>query len=426
MMALFVVVAILMVVIVLALLLPVLWRGQRKEVTDRRSQNIAIYKEQLAQLEESQASGEVTAEQYTQTRNELEASLLQDIESEDTPSGSTNIQQNHGRRIALVLGVALPLFVIAGYLLMGTPAIFDKSQRQAQQSSSLAQTHKNMPSVDEMLSRLEQKLVEDPNNLKGWMMAGRSYMVLKRYPDAVRALKHAYALDKHNAEIVFRYADALAMSQGGRFNGEAFNLLKAGLSLEPENVMGLWLAGNASAEQAKYAEAIQYWRRARQQLQAEPDSMRELDNLIANAQQQLPAATRTVSDRPETKPVIRTAPAVSTNGISIRVTLAKALREKVSPQDSVFIYAKAAQGPPMPLAVVRKQVKDLPLTVVLNDSMAMTPAMSLSRFERVILSARVSKSGSAMSAPGDLLGQTSAIAWRSAGNQNIEINQSIK
>ena len=251
----FVLLALLMVVISLALLLPGLWRTPKTDVTDRSSQNISIIKEQLAILEESLASAEVTPEQYAQTRNELETSLLQDIESEETPV-DTKALQIHGRWMSVLLSLLLPLFVAGGYVLMGTPAVFDASQMQAQQAvSPHGSTEDGSQSVNLLLARLERKLVEHPDNLDGWMMAGRSYMSLGRYQDAKRVLHKAYELAPENPVVMLHYADALAMSQGGHLSGEPFTLIKKALLKLPDNVMGLWLAGLAYEEQGDFQNA---------------------------------------------------------------------------------------------------------------------------------------------------------------------------
>lgn len=414
----FVLLALLMVVIALALLLPAFWRIPKTDATDRASQNIAILKEQLAMLEDSLAKGEVTQEQYQQTRDELEASLLQDTESEATPLDN-NILLVHGRWTSVMLALILPIFIFAGYAMLGTPKVFDKTQMQVQQSPPHAEGNQKMPSLDVMLARLEQKLIDQPDNLDGWMMAGRSYMSLKRFADAKRVLQKAYELASDNPVVMLRYADALAMSRGGHLSGEPFSLIKKALVKSPDNVMALWLAGLAYEEQADHQNAISHWQRAAKLVQPGSESLQEINGMIARVQQKLSGNTPVVSQAENLS-------SSSMTSLKVSVSLDPKFKAQANPNDIVFIYAKAASGPPMPLAAVRKNVKDLPLVIKLDDSMAMMPAMKLSSFKNVVVSARVSKTGSAVSAPGDMIGQTTVLTLPVTEKLNIKIDQVIK
>jgi len=386
----FVLLALLMVVITLALLLPGFWRIPKADISDRTGQNISIIKEQLAVLETSLATGEVTQEQYQQARDELEASLLQDTTEEEI-NVDLKMMQLHGRWIAVMLGFILPVFIIAGYALLGTPKVFDKEQNQVQALAPHAEGNKNMPSLDVMLARLEQKLIDQPDNLDSWMMAGRSYMSLKRYADAKRVLQKAYALASDNPAVMLRYADAITMSRGGSISGEAFALIKKALVKEPHNIMGLWMAGLAYEEQADYKKAITYWQKLEPLLTENPESLAKVRDLIAQGEFRLGGAVETVEKQ-------KLAPA----SIKVTIQLAPELKASVNENDTVFIFARAAEGPPMPLAVIRKQVKDLPLTVRLDDSIAMMSSMKISNFPQISINARISRSGQAALSRGDL------------------------
>ena len=416
----FVLLAVFMVVIVLALLLPGFWRTPKADVSDRAMQNISIIKEQLATLEENLTAGEVTQEQYQQTRDELETSLLQDTTAEEVNT-DTKIMQVHGRWVAVMLSFILPVFIVGGYALLGTPKVFDKEQIQAQASAPHAEGNQKMPNLDVMLARLEQKLVDQPDNLDGWMMAGRSYMSLKRYADAKRVLQKAFELASDNPAVMLRYADAMAMSRGGRLSGEPFTLIKKAVMKAPDDVMGLWLAGLGYEEQADYTSALMHWQRAVKLVKPGSESLQEINGLIGRVQQKQSGAAPVMSQSGNS---LSTSPLVAS--LKVSVSLAPKLLTQTNPNDIVFIYAKAASGPPMPLAAVRKNVKDLPLVVTLNDSMAMMPTMKLSSFKQIIVSARVSKTGAAISAPGDLLGQTKVLSLPITEEQKIKIDQVIK
>lgn len=419
-MTLFMLSAVTLTLIILLIVLSSLWRKPQSQRQQRREQNIHIVREQLAALDESLAAGEISEAEYQQQRGEVEASLLEDVGTDETrQTVSDNTRST--RRSAYALMILLPLFVAAGYLYIGTPEALEP-QANSQVAGHGTGSHQNLASVDDMLLRLEQRLAQQPDDLNGWLMAGRSYMALQQYSQAAQAFKRAYELDRHNAAIMFRYADALAMSHNGRLSGVPYNLLQQGLQLEPDNVMGLWLSGNAYAEQQKFAEAIKAWQRARQFVSTEPDSVRELDMMIANAQQQLAGTAKLDKAAVDNAEADKQA-AVTAAGITVRVSLAAELAPRVNADDAVFILAKALRGPPMPLAVVRKQVRDLPLTIQLSADMAMAAGMSLANFNDVLLVARVSKSGLARAAEGDLIAELPVRNWKSAKAQILVIDR---
>ena len=410
----FVLLALLMVVIVLALLLPSFWRTPKIDTSDRTSQNISIIKEQLAMLEESLAAGDVTEEQYQQIREELEANLLQDTESETAQSDS-NIMQVHGRWTAAMLALIVPIFIVAGYALLGTPKVFDKDQMLAQQAPPHGQGKQNAQSVEVMVAKLEERLNKNPDDAKGWFTLGRSYMTMGRYNDAARVLEKVYKLNGDHPAVLLSYADALTMARGGKMKGEPFELVKKALKLEPQNPTALWLAGIAYQEQGDDKSAISFWQQLPPLLVNNPESLSKIRSMIAQAKQRLGEPVEPVAE-------IKTTVA----SIKVSVKLAPELKARVNMNDTVFIFARAAQGPPMPLAVVRKQVKDLPLTLTLDDSMAMMPAMKLSSFPQVKISARISKSGQATAQQGDLQAKPFLVDVKTATSVELMIDQLVE
>jgi cytochrome c-type biogenesis protein CcmH len=241
-------------------------------------------------------------------------------------------------------------------------------------------------------------------------MLARSYRVLERYPEAVTAYQQALQRDSNNVALMVSYVDVLTMSHDGRFTAEAAAMLRKALELQPDNVVALWLSGHQANQQGRYADAISYWQRAEALLPDDSPDKAVIGQQIAAARQQAGGAGTGV-----TTTVAETAasdtPAAAT-GLQVRVTLDSALQQQADPEATVFIFARAVNGPRMPLAIQRKQVRDLPLTVVLDDSLAMSPAMTLSKFDKVTVGARVSKSGNAMPQSGDLQGLVSPVATR--------------
>jgi cytochrome c-type biogenesis protein CcmH len=165
----------------------------------------------------------------------------------------------------------------------------------------------------------------------------------------------------------------------------------------------------------------------------QPESLAQLRSLINEARQQLAQAGEApTTEAPSAGPAPAApapAPAQKATGgaaLSVKVSLDPALRERLAPGDTVFVYARAVEGPPMPLAVVRRPATELPFTVTLDDSMAMVPAMSLSRFDSVRVSARVSHSGNAMPQSGDLRGEVSPVKVASSSVIEIVINEIVQ
>ena len=274
--------------------------------------------------------------------------------------------------------------------------------------------------IEKMIKELEARLEKEPGNAEGWMMLARTYYALNRYPDAARAFERATALVPDNAALLADYADALGAAQGGTLQGKPLELVARALAADPTQWKALALAGTAAFDRKDYAQAVGYWERMKatvpagsqiaQSIDASIAEARELGGLkagpassspaIAKAAPATPAAAATPAPAATPGPVASAAAPAAAGGGSVAgtVALAPALAASASPDDVVFVFARAAQGPKMPLAILRKQVKDLPLTFTLDDSMAMAPNMSLSNFAEVVVGARLSKSGQAMRA----------------------------
>jgi cytochrome c-type biogenesis protein CcmH len=257
-----------------------------------------------------------------------------------------------------------------------------------------------------MTTKLAARMQEHPEDPVGWTMLGRAYKALERFPDAVEALSRAARLRPQDPEILVEYAEALGLAHGGDLTGEPTALLERALKLAPGNEKALTLAGTAAFARNDYKSAIGYWQRLSAKVPADSEMGQALAAGIAEAKARQNGKTVQV-------PAAGAAKAVS--GV---VRLAPSLQGKTEPLDTVFIFARAAEGPQMPLAVVKKQVKDLPFAFKLDDSMAMRPGLELSAFPRVVVTARVSKSGNAMPTAGDLEGASRPVA---PGDKDIAV-----
>jgi cytochrome c-type biogenesis protein CcmH len=260
-----------------------------------------------------------------------------------------------------------------------------------------------------MSDQLRQRLAENPNNAEGWVMLGRIERALGRFNPADEAIKKSLAIAL-NDDVSIERAEVLAQKNQGKFEGEPWDIIQSVLKADPEHGNALLLAGSAAFSQGQFQDALKYWDKVRGLLPASSPDLPALVEAINKARERLnmPAldpdtvvAQAPPSSAPTAKPTQgKTAPGAER--IAGRVSLDPALASQVSPQDTVFIYANAADGPRMPLAIVRTTVDKLPYDFVLDDSMAMNPQMKLSHISAVMVRARISRSGNAMAQPGDL------------------------
>jgi cytochrome c-type biogenesis protein CcmH len=309
--------------------------------------------------------------------------------------------------------------------------LLEQRNPAATASNSPAQHEMGEQSLEEMVNVLAARLKEKPDDLRGWILLARSYETLNRYADALLAYGNARRLGGDDPELLADYADALVMANGGRFNDEAGELLQRAVEGQPDNVKALWLMGHWKNQQGSSTEALDYWQRAAALLPAGSEDAAVIAQQINQVRQRLgmapaaaaPAAMAAGAASGTPPPASGTPAAAS--AIQVTVSLAPALAANARSEDTVFIFARAVQGPRMPLAIVRKQVKDLPVTVTLDDSLAMSPAMTLSKFGQVTVGARVSPSGNAMPQSGDLEGSKSPVSVGSTEAVAITIDSKI-
>lgn len=398
--------------IVLALLFvvpPLMRKALPAAIDDRREQNIVIAREKLTELESDFKAGNIDEADYQQSRQELEVALRDDLEA--ASETAVDVQPKRAVGGMLLAGIFVPVCSIGMYLFLGSPELTDSTALKAQAAAARAQEGKaTQTDVDEMVTTLREKLEAQPENLTGWLMLGRSYMVMQRYEDAAYAYDKANAVEANNPEILLPLADALAMSKQGRMEGRPLALINQVLEVAPENPMALWLAGMGASQAGDQQTTITYWTKLEKLLPEGSEDRLEVRRMLREMGVEIAG---------EVEP---TAPAVVNEARSIAVTvdLADALKEKASPEDYVFVYAKATAGPPMPLAAVRHQVKEFPLSVVLNDSQAMMPDMKLSGYSEVTVGARISKSGKPVASPGDLYGEKTPV--KVGGEVQLEID----
>ncbi len=428
-----------MLVVALLFVLPPLLRQGRATGPGQNELNIVLHRKRLAELETDLANGVLNEDQFTQARDDLERELLQEL-SGAPDNAAAAPAKSASRLTALLVAILLPVLALGLYYKLGDWRALESA---AQSSGMTAETaggtqvsaaadsvpNGSMPPIEDMIKQLEAKLAKDPGNAKGWLMLGRSYIYTNRYADAVRAYAQAETLtDPPDAQVITEYAQAMSMANGNRMSGAPERLVERALKLQPDNPNALWLAGMAAFQKADYKTALKYWEPLQKVTPADSEQDKILQDYLAQARSGKPIEP-IISDSAEAAPQERAPEQQPAAGgaaaLKVHVALDPAIASKAAADDTVFIFARAVNGPPMPLAIVRKQVKDLPIDVVLDDSQAMMPAMKLSNFAEVVVGARISKSGNAMPASGDLQSISGALQTGSTHAVNITIDKVV-
>ena len=387
-----------LLVVALLLVLPALVRARPAPVAAAAGpNNLAILREQLTQLDAERADGLIGADQHRAARREIERRVLEEEAVADAPAAP-----GRASRTALALVVTLPLLAAGLYGKLGNP------QAITLPGAAKPAAEVSQQDVEAMVQKLAERMEAQPGDPRGWALLGRTYAAMQRFPEADRAYSKALALSPQDAQLLADQADVKAMLQEGKVAGAPEALLERALKIDPANVKALALAGSAAFERGDFALAIAHWSKARAAAPAGSEFAqgldRSLDEARAKAGKPAPAAAAVAAAS-----AAPAAPSPSAASITGQVSLAPALAAKAVPGDTVFIFARAADGPRMPLAILRKTVAELPTTFTLDDSLAMSPALKLSNFPNVVVGARVSKSGNAMPQPGDLVGQVGPV-----------------
>ena len=407
-MIVFVLVAALLVGVALAWLLPPLIRRDPGAlVHDRVQMNLGLLRDQLADLEAERVGGTLSPEQYAESKAELERRVLEETESGTRHAAAV---ASGGRATAAVVAATVPIAAVVLYLSFGDPGALDLQSRRADLEHSKQPTAQE---IEAMLTRLAQRLEKEPDNAEGWAMLARSYYVLRRYPEAVRAYEQLVKLAPQEASVLVDYADALAMREGRKISGRPLELVQQALKLDPQQPKALAMAGTEAFDRKDFRLAAEYWEKLAAVVPADSEMGRSVANSIAEARKLAglgpgPAESTAKAAPPAAGSATGPAAAAAAS-VQGTVRLDPAVAARVAPTDAVFVFARAVEGPRMPLAVFRLRVQDLPAKFKLDDSLAMAPQFRLSNFKNVLVNARISKSGSATPSAGDLEGKGIAV-----------------
>lgn len=403
--------AIMLLLALAFVLVPIIRHHHKNDPGIRNDLNIHIHKEHLQELKNDFKEGNIDEKEFNDAKHELERNLLTDIA--ESEKGCDHTVSSISYKTIIPIIIVLPVFVIVTYLMLGDINMVSIQVDKKEQQSNQEKMH----SIEEMVAKLSANLQEQPDNGEGWKLLARTYLMMNRIQDAVHAYQNARKYIGDDPQLLADYAEALIMANNNSYSEEAENLINLSLQANPDEPKALWIAGFSSFERGDIAKTLHYWE---QLLNVLPPGSDETQSLLENINKIKQNAAAISPDRGIAVTQVTDS---SMTAIDVQVSLASALLEKADPEDTVFIFARASEGPRMPLAIVRKQVKDLPVRVTLDDSTAMSPAMRLSKFKQVVISARISKSGDATPSSGDLSGSSAAIQLGKVTGVNITIDQ---
>ena len=402
---------------------PFIRKGVRSEdvAVERDRQNVYIFKQRLAELKQAREDGNLDEASFLALREEMELNLLDEVQDQPAvnPVSDDQLQESgSGRRnfwLPVVLTLILPLIAFGLYFQFGA------SQKLGIPSRDLM-----AQSMSREIEALEQRLIAEPENAEGWFLLGRTYFAVARYKDAHGAFVRVEKLVGAHPAILGQQAQALFFLNGNQMTVEVQALVDRALASDPQDSTTLGLLGVNAYEQGDYRGAINLWQKIL-------DSGREdinrqgISDAIAEARGRLPeplpennlssgnGAAQTTGAEPvgterQTEASIR-----------LRVEIADELQGQYRDDQVVFIYAQPVSGPKMPLAAVKLTAGELPMDVVLDDSMAMGPMARLSSVEQVQLRATISSSGNPGVQSGDLFGRLAAVSVADGGADLVRL-----
>jgi len=368
----------------------VLWpllRRSASPVLARELSNLDIHRDQFSELENDLEAGTLGADRYEQAKSELERRVLEEAAAPIAPRQTVT----SGKAVPILVGVFIPLTAVLLYLYLGNLQGVVAPRHPAADLSSITAND-----FQEMTAKLAARMQQNPGDAEGWKMLGRAYRAMERFAEANEAYKKAVEMNPQDADLLADYAESLALASGRSLAGEPTRLLDRARKIDPNSTKALTLSGSAAFERKDYRSAIGFWETVIKQPVVSGELAQALQKGVDESKSRLTG-----------KPAV--ASVAGKERVSGEVSLDAALKARTRPEDTVFVFARAAEGPRMPLAIVKVKVADLPYKFSFDDSSAMMPEMKLSRFAEVVVGARVSKSGGAAPLPGDLEGASGKI-----------------
>ncbi len=379
-------------------LLPALFRS--RPAAPAPDGHRTLHKARLAELHRDVEDQIIAEQALPEAQDEIARALLEETSTTGPPVDHSS---NGARRLAAaVILLSVPAIALMTYFEVGAPRL-----ATGLPPVQMADAPVDQDGIDKMIASLKQRLVDAPDSAEGWVLLGRSLMALDRYDEAVPALARAHELVGDVPQILLQYADALAMANGGRVTSEARALVVRALAIEPENVTALWLAGLAAAESGERGAALDYLGRARDLVTQTGAPTDELDAMIR----------RLESDPAEAPPTV-----AGSASVTVEIAVDPVLNGRFEAEDVLFVFAQTAGERGPPLAVTRVAAGSLPREVVLDDTMAMAPNVTLRRGETVTVTARISRVGRPAARSGDLEGHSEPFVVSDSGEIALVID----
>ncbi len=397
--------------------------------------DIPTLKLQLQRLAQQRDAGTLTPAEFEEKKQPIERQLLDRVlQSADGPVSTTAVSAKPAPRIpaGLLASVVGVVFAIAagGYAWKGSPGSASAPPPALAQAGAGGAGAGDVPEgtsasdeamakqIEALTDKLTTHLKSKPDDVDGWIMLARTYMALGRLAESLPAYERAIALRGDDAQLMADYADSLAVNNNRVLAGEPMKWINKALAIDPRNVKALALSGAYAFDRKDYAGAVKYWEQVVQFGPKDGEYLQQVKASLAEARQLGGLSA-------EARPPAETAARAVTPSVSGTVSLSPALAAQAAPNDTVFVYARGPDGKGIPLAILRKQVKDLPLDFTLDDSLAMSPAAKISGASAVVISARISKSGDAVPRPGDLFSQSGPVQL-GASALKLEIRDTVK
>ena len=409
-----------------ALVWPLLWQRKNEAPGDEAAAT-AVFRDHKRQLDADFAAGTLSA----QDRDEAEAELVARFGTElAVVTGEVAVPSERSRWIAAIVLVAVvPASAALIYAFLGNPAAVNAPAAPV----APTETTINDPQIVAMVDRLAEKMKANPDDGKGWVLLGRSFLKMGRYDDSVAAFAEAARHLPESAGLLADQAEAVALAQGQRLAGRPTELLNRALVLDPDYPKALAMSAAAAAERGDYDRAIALWKTIKTRVPPNSEQSQQIDEVLAELENVRKGAP---PSKGASTPAIATAPAsvaprsvaaptsIATVGVAGRVEIDPKLAARIAPGDALFIFARDPDGSRMPLAVMRGTASEMPKSFALTDAMAMTPDRTISRAKSVVVEARISKSGNATPQSGDLRGTTAPVQ-PGAGSVRIVIDQVV-
>lgn len=398
------------VAIALAFVLPSLLRKKEAAAkAARRDVNIAVYRDQMKEMEADLANGLLSEEQFQAGKLELETRLAEDALAKEDDATAPVVS----RRLAFTLAGILPAAAFGLYFWLGNPvALTAMSDAQGNPAMAGAPGERDIMS---MIQQMESQTRAYPNDGQGWEMLAMAYAVIERWPEALQAYEKAFKLLPAKPSVMTGYAEALAITRNRVLQGRPMELVMMALKADPDDKKGLELAGINAYQQEDFVQAVHYLTRLHRLLPPESPYAQDILSTLKKAEH-LAQAAMGGRDNLANTPHAAEGKVSGGQRVSIdgSIDIAPALKARLGSKDTIFVFARPGESGP-PAAAIRGTVDTFPLEFSLDDSMAMSPGNVLSQHKEVVLVARISPSGNPMAQPGDFEGRVSGVKVGATG-----------